>query len=87
MNDLRHPPETWTLEILFVLAIGLPWYLFCSDVLLAVCVHAGVAAIFLVLELAVLGRGSAVVSFLVVVVLSTLAGILLIGTFGGRLGS
>jgi len=87
MNNLDHPHETWTLEIVLALAIGLPWYFFCRDTIVSVCVHGGLAAIFLVVELAVLGRGSAILSFLVVLMLSILTGVLLVGACGGRLGS
>lgn len=87
MSHSNDGADSWGLEIILCLLIGLPWYGFSRNLLLAEFVHVGLVALFLLLELLIFGRGSAIMSFLFVLVLSVLAGFIAISINGGRLGT
>lgn len=85
MSDSTVDREPWTLEVVLSLLIGLPWYAFSQNVLVALAVHAGLAFLFLGIEVGLFGRGSAIMSFLLVLIFSVLFGVVAIGINGGRL--
>jgi len=74
------------LEIVLCVLVGLPWYAFAKHAAFAIAIHAMLIVAFLGMELLLFSRGSAVMSFLLVLFLSILAGVIAIGINGGRLG-
>ena len=85
MSDSTVDGEPWTLEVALSLVIGLPWYAFSQSLLASFLIHAGLAVLFLSIELGLFGRGSAIMSFLLVLIFSILFGLIAIGMNGGRL--
>ena len=77
--------ESWRLESVLCVLIGIPWYFFSASVWGSLVVHICLAIAYLAIEVGVFGRGSAVMSFLLIFVFSVLAGIVLIGFNQGRL--
>jgi hypothetical protein len=82
-NEANH--ESWVLELIFCVLVGVPWYFFSASVWGSLAVHIGLAVAYLAIVVGVFGRGSAVMSFLLIFVFSVLAGIVLIGLNQGRL--
>ena len=78
--------EAWTLEMLLALLVGLPWWWFSRSIIASAIIHLGLATLFLGVE-AIFGRGSAIMSFLLVLVFSVLVGLIAVGAYGGRLFS
>jgi hypothetical protein len=85
MTDSNPEQESWTLEVVLSIVVGLPWYFFSGSAPAAIAIHCGLVLVYFIIVTVVFGRGSAIMSFLLVLTLSFLAGILAIGFTGGRL--
>ena len=67
--------------------IGLPWYFFSASIIASLVAHVLLTGVYLVLVIKVFGRGSAVMSFLLIFILSSLLGMALVVLNDGRLFS
>jgi hypothetical protein len=85
VNRSTAAKESWILEGFLCVLIGLPWYFFSASIVGGVIVHALLVAVYLVLVVKVFGRGSAVMSFLLVFILSSLVGMAAVVMNDGRL--
>ena len=85
MNRSTVAKESWILEGCLCVLIGLPWYFFSASIVGGVVVHALLVAVYLALVAKVFGRGSAVMSFLLVFILSSLVGMAAVVMNDGRL--
>ena len=85
MTSNRVGQESWRLESILCILIGVPWYFFSSSVWASLAIHVCLALAYLAIEVRMFGRGSAITSFLLVFVFAVLAGIVLVGLSGGRL--
>ncbi len=85
MSDPNDAREKWTLEAVLCALVGVPWYAFSATVWGAIAVHIALAVVFVMIEVLIFGRGSAIMSFLLVLVFSVLIGMIAIGVNGGKL--
>ncbi len=87
MNRTPVVEESWILEGALAAIIGLPWYFFSASIIASLVAHVMLAGVYLILVIRVFGRGSAVMSFLLVFILSSLLGMALVVLNDGRLFS
>lgn len=85
MSDSTTDGEPWNLEVVLALLVGLPWYAFSQSFLASLVIHVGLAIIFFGIEIGLFGRGSAIMSFLLVLIFSILCGLIVVGCHGDRL--
>ena len=84
-NNESNIRESWLLEIILSILLGLPWYWFSGSIMMAAIIHFGLIVAYVSLVVFIFGRGSAVMSFLFIGVLSVLCGLVLVGLSGGRI--
>jgi len=68
--------ESWALEIVLALVIGVPWYFFSPWLWLAVLVHVLLVGSYFLLVALIFDRGTAITSFLFLFVVSVCVGLL-----------
>ena len=70
---------------MLALVIGVPWYFFSAHLIATLTVHLVLATFYFILVGKIFGCGSAIASFLLIFLWSTIAGLLLVGFNGGKL--
>jgi hypothetical protein len=87
MSDNGTSKEMWQTEIFLAVALGLPWYLASASLVAAVVIHAGIVIVYFLLVIYAFGRGSAITSFVFLLIFSSLVVLVLCALHKRRLFS